>query len=350
MATQGTLDIDTLLANSSAFQTIQNFGIEEFATAVANDLAAHDRNLRDMVSGIADVTTERLWASAVSADMEMFEADEYSQVPTQKITGGYNFGAPLRKRQISVGWTREYFRRKTVSEFAAQLRACEKAHVLMMYRDIKRSIFLSTNYTFAERLQDPLISIPVKRLYNADSLGIPTGPNGEVFNPATHNHYLGSATLTAAAVISAVNTVLEHRITAGLRIVISQTDRTAFEALSGFRAYPDPRVQYNATDVNRQTIQLDRMNDLAIGTFSAAEVWVKPWAIANYVLVYDNAGPKPLVVRVRDGMLLETAAQNDAFPLHAEFMESHYGAAVRNRASAAVLYFANATYADPTIS
>ena len=346
----GTLDIDSLLQNSAAFQTISNFGIEEFASAVQRDLEAHDRNLRDMVSGIGEVTTDRLWASAASSDMQMFEADEYSHVPTQKITGGYNFGAPLRKRQIAVGWTREYFRRRTVAEFSAQLRAAEKAHVLMMYRDIKRALWLSTNYPFAERLQDPLISIPVKRLYNADSLGIPSGPNGEVFNPATHNHYLGSATLTAAAVTLAVNTVLEHRVTAGLRIVISQTDRAAFELLTGFRAYPDPRVQYNATDQNRQTIQLDRMNDLAIGTFAAAEVWVKPWAIASYVLVYDNAGPKPLAIRVRDGLLLETAAENDLFPLHAQFLESHYGAAVRNRASAAILYFANATYADPVIA
>lgn len=347
----GTLDIDSLLQNTAAFQTISNFGIEEFAGAVQRDLEAHDRNLRDMVSGIAEVTTDRLWASAVNADMQMFEADEYSHVPTQRITGGYNYGAPLRKRQISVGWTREYFRRRTVAEFAAQLRAAEKAHVLMLYRDIRRALWLSTNYTFAERLQDPLISIPVKRLYNADSLGIPTGPNGEVFNAATHTHYLGSATLTAAAVTLAVNTVLEHRVTAGLRIVISQTDRTAFEGLAGFKAYPDPRIQYVATDQNRQTIQLDRMNDLAIGTFSAAEVWVKPWAIANYVLVYDNAGPKVLALRTREGdLMLETAAENDLFPLHAQFLESHYGVAVRNRAGAALLYFANATYADPVIA
>ena len=89
-----------------------------------------------------------------------------------------------------------------------------------------------------------------------------------MFDAATHTHYLGSATLTAAAATSLVNTVLEHRVTAGVRIVIAQADRTAWEALVGFRPYPDPRIQYNATDVNRQTIQLDRQNDLAIGTFA----------------------------------------------------------------------------------
>jgi hypothetical protein len=92
------------------------------------------------------------------------------------------------------------------------------------------------------------------------------------------------------------------------------------------------------------------MNNLAIGTFSAAEVWVKPWAIANYVLVYDTQRP-PLAFRTREGDLaLQTAGEFDAFPLHTQFLESHYGFAVRNRLSAALLYFANGTYADPTIN
>ncbi len=351
----GTLDIDSLLVNTPAFQTIQSYGIEEFARAVQLDFEAHDRNLRDMLSGVAAPTEGgvqgRLWASSNTDSMEMFEADEGSRVPTQKIKGGYNYGAPLRKRQISVGWDREYFRRKTVAEFAAQLRATQRAHVAMMYRDLKRSIYLSSNFSFAERYEDPLITIPVKRLYNADSLGIPTGPNGEVFDAATHTHYLANATLTQAIATSLVNTVLEHRVTAGIRIVIAQADRTAWEALTGFKAYPDPRIQYTVTDQNRQTIQLDRMNDLAIGTFAAAEVWVKPWAIANYPLAYDNAGPKPIAFRTRENdLLLETAAENDAFPLHAQFLESHYGFGIRNRSAAAVLYNAGGAYVDPTIN
>lgn len=354
MPKQGTLDIDSLLQNQAAFQTVKTFGIEEFAEAVTNDLAAHDRNLRNMLSGIAMPVTsveDRLWGAAPNDTMTMFEADEGSRVPAQKIKGAANYGAPLRKRQISLGWDREYFRRKTVSEAATQVRAAERAHVFMCYRDLKRSLYLSTNFTFAERYVDPIISIPVKRLQNADSFPIPTGPNGEIFDAATHTHYLANATLTQAVAQTAVNTVLEHRVTGGIRIVIAQADRTAWEALAGFKAYPDPRIQYNATDQNRQTIQLDRQNDLAIGTFSAAEVWVKPWGISNYPLFYDNAGPKPVAFRTREGDLaLELAAENDAFPLHAQFFEAHYGFGVRNRLAAAVLFIGGGSYVDPTIN
>lgn len=350
MGRVGTLDIDSLLQNQAAYQTVQVYGVDEFAAAVQRELQAHDANVRDMVSSVSVATTARLWTASAGISKEMFEADEYSQVPTQKQLAGYNMGAPLRKRQISVGWTREYFRRKTVAQMSAELFACEEAHILMLYRDLRRALYYSANYTFTERLEDPLINIPVKRLINADGTVIEVGPNGEIYNGATHTHYVGNATLTAAAVQSTINTVLEHRVTAGLRTVISQTDRTAFEALAGFKPYPDPRIQFYATDQNRQTIDLTRMNNLAIGTFSASEVWVKPWAIPNYVLVYDTTRP-PLVYRTREADLaLNTAGEFDAFPLHTQFLESHYGFAVRNRLSAAILNFSNASYTDPVIS
>ena len=38
----------------------------------------------------------------------------------------------------------------------------------------------------------------------------------------------------------------------------------------------------------------------AIGIFHGAEVWVKPWAIANFAFAWDAASPqKPLVFRQR---------------------------------------------------
>ena len=115
MAKVGTHDIDSLLQNHGGIPDDPEFGIDESAQAVQQDLEAHDRNLRDMLAGIASSTNERLWASANTDTMEMFEADEGSRVPTQRLKGGYNYGAPLRKRQISVGWDREFFRRKTVA-------------------------------------------------------------------------------------------------------------------------------------------------------------------------------------------------------------------------------------------
>jgi hypothetical protein len=352
MARTGTNDIQSLLANNTSLQSIAGFGLDNLADIITQDLDAWNATINDAVGEIAEVSTDRLRASGNPEGMVMYEVDEYGRAPDQKITAGYNLGFPLRKRQIAIGWTREWFRMHTVRDMLLATQAAEKAHRLMLYRDLRRSLYLSANYTFTDLYQAPSVTLPVKRLLNADSLGIPTGPNSEFFDPATHTHYLGSATLTAAALLSTVNTVLEHRITAGIRIVIAQTDRAAVEALAGYKAYPDPRVQFMNTDQNRQTIDLTRMNNLAIGTFGAAEVWVKPWAIANYALAYDADGPKPVVFRQLEGNLagLQIEADNDAFPLHSQFMGAKYGFGVWTRWAAAILNFSNASYTDPVIT
>jgi hypothetical protein len=153
--------------------------------------------------------------------------------------------------------------------------------------------------------------------------------------------------------LSLVNTIIEHGTQGATpKLAISATDRTAFEALAGFKAYPDPRINYVATDQNRTTIALNRLDDLAIGTFAGAEVWVKPWAIANYIAGYlANAPVKPLVLRTRNGNNnLAIAAEIKMYPLQAEYMEAEFGVGVWNRVAGGILYFASGTYADPTIS
>lgn len=352
--TIGTMQLSDLLVNQTGFQTVASFGTEKAAVMVQADLDAHQAVLTDVVSEIASPTTDKLDATGTTAAMTMRRFDEYGKPVTQKVSGAYNLGYPLEKWGIGIGWTREWFRTHTLRDLAVQTLAAEAAHVAAVYAGIRQAIYLSANYSFVDEFGDgPIITIPVKRLVNADGLAIAPGPNGEAFDGATHTHYLANATLTAAFGLSLVNTVLEHRVTGGVRIAIAQADRTAWEALTGFKALNDPRIQYVATDTNRASIDITRMNNLQIGTFSAAEVWVKPWAVSSYPLAYDSANPsKPLRYRQRNGEALQglqTAAQNDAFPLHAEFMEAHFGFGVRERTAAAVLDNAHASYTDPTV-
>jgi hypothetical protein len=89
-----------------------------------------------------------------------------------------------------------------------------------------------------------------------------------------------------------------------VKLVINRTDEAAFRALTGFQAYQDPRIALANNVARREAPRLDitRLDDRAIGIFNAAEVWVKPWAIANYMFAYDQtAEQKPLVLRTRDG-------------------------------------------------
>jgi hypothetical protein len=101
-------------------------------------------------------------------------------------------------------------------------------------------------------------------------------------------------------------------------------------------------------------LDISRLDNRAIGIFEGAEIQVKPWAIANYVFAWDAADPnKPLAYRQRTATALQglrIAAENGDYPLYARQMEAEFGVGVWTRTNGSVLYFANATYADPSIT
>lgn len=347
----GTLSLADLLerTNTSPIE----FGLDNIAAAIQRDLDIHNRLTTDMVSTYAQVTTDVRRRYGVGTTIRMVEADEFTRAHTQKAVTGAVVEFPLRKFQLSVGWTADFFRRKTVADMAITQKAAQAGHQLEIRLQMQKALYLSSNYTFTDYDATGL-DLNVKRFLNADSAPIPNGPNGETFTASTHTHYLGSATLTNAAVVSLVATVIEHHQDGQIKLFINAADETAFRALTDFKAYIDQRLTL-ADTANNPTTRLNpfRTNDRAIGLFGAAEVWVKPWAIANYIVALETAGgAKPLAIRVPDGntIRLEVAGTNVMFPLQAEYQESHFGVGVSERTAGAVLYFANATYSDPTIS
>lgn len=350
----GTLDLTSLLAVTYPV-TAGNFGIDKIAAVLAADNAAFNRIVReDLMSSLVDPTTDRQRIYGASTTGTMMEVDEYSRGPTQKQVVPPSVGFPLRLYQWPVGWTDKWFQTKSPADLAIQQQGAQVAFLRVLQREIKKALFLSANYTWVDFLVDG-VSVAVKRLLNADSAAIPLGPNGEVFTASTHTHYIGSATLTAAAVQSAIDTVVEHGVRGPIIVAISTTDEAAFRALTGFLAAADPRLIFApGGTVDRVPVRVNTLllNNRLIGYFGAAEVWVKSWAIANYVVVYDaDPANKPLAMRERTSGSggLRIAAELAAFPLNATYQEAEFGLGVWNRTKAAVLYFANATYADPTI-
>jgi hypothetical protein len=350
--TTGTHDISSLLA--VRFQSAAEFGLSTIEQVLRNDVAAHNMILQDMLGGFVDFTTERQRIYGTSVTGEMIEVDEYGRGPTQRNLPGATVGFPLRKFQFPIGWTEDWFAMHTPAEMAEATLAAEGAHWRRIYTDIKRALYLSGNYTFNDFLVDK-IDLPIKRLVNADGASIPNGPNGETFDGATHTHYLARAggSLAATDVTTLINHVVEHGHGGMIKIAISRTDEATWRALTGFTAYTDPRLIYRNTDTPAQTLDITRLDNRAIGILGAAEIWVKPWAIANYAACWDNAGPKPLAYRQRSATTLQglrVAATLRTFPLVAEYMQAEFGVGVWNRTNGAILYYGNTTYADPTIS
>jgi hypothetical protein len=222
-------------------------------------------------------------------------------------------------------------------------------------RDIKRALFGATNYTWNDFLINN-VAIGVKRLVNADSAAIPDAPDGSTFTASSHTHYNGSAALDVAAVNAGITDLIEHGHGARVRIAIHHTNAAAFVALTGFAAAVPQYVQtpaYNVTVPNVRTDLGNQYNRL-LGYFGAAEVWVKPWAIADYMFIWDGvASGKPLKFRQRTATSLQglrIAAELPAYPLYAKYFEAEYGIGVWTRTNGVAVHFANATYQSPTIS
>jgi hypothetical protein len=343
--------VSDLAASNVANQIVANYGLDKAAEAVQSELDAHNAIVQDIIGELALPAETRIEAAGGPGSMKMFRAGEHSRVPTQKIGAAYNLGYPIEKFQIALGWTDEWFRRKTVAELAAQVAARRFADLVQVFNEIKRALFLSANYNHDDIWEDPVAVIPVKRLANADGQYI--GPNqatGQTFDGATHTHYLAGAALTNALALSLVNTVLEHFPSGSLRIAIALADRSEWEALTEFRPYAIPGTVPTPGD-STTTMDQTRNNDIAIGTLGGAQVWVKPWGLDNYPTAYDPAR-KPLRYRERQGVGLQglfVAAQNRAYPWLAEYAEHYYGLGVKERTGAAVLYVGGGSYVDPTI-
>lgn len=354
MATKlGTNDIAALFANQ---QTVDQFGLDNMAEAIAFDLSVHNELMVEQLGDLCFVTTDRTMSYGTSDNGALDPLDEYGAPQSQKLSVGTTLSFPIRKYGKALAWTADYFRQVSVADMMAQVDGIKKADAKRVISLIKEAMYTSANpASFTDKLVAPQVALTVKRFLNADSVAIPEGPNGETFTASSHTHYLGTASLVNADVVSLHDTVLEHGHADGLRIIISRTDRTAFEALAGFNKYQFPNIT-PGVDAAHNEIKLTpkRLDNMAIGTFGSAEVWIKPWAIASYILcVAVDDVRKPLGFRQlpqANMQGLRLVASNDAYPLHADSWVRYCGVGAFHRTNGGVLYTASGTFADPTIT
>lgn len=352
MAT-GVYSIEQLIA--TRFANAKAFGLNTIAEVLRADLAAHNAIVTDMVGEMCEVGADARRIYGGSNDANMTEVDPFGRSAGQMSVAGAECGFPLKRFQYNTGWTERFLENATVADVAQKQLDAEKAHMKQIQRQIKKAVYGNTNYDFIDLNVDN-VSLPVKRFVNADGAVIPDGPDGTSFAGATHTHFTAAAALAVADITTLVGLVQEHGHTGNTYIAINLADEAAFRALVGFSAYVDMRMTLPA-DTSTPMTRLDyrKTNNRAIGLLSGAEVWVKPWAIANYAFCYDAGDSrKPLYLRQRSsgGALqgLRTAGNWSTHPFGGESMEAEFGVGVWTRTNGAVHYFAGAAWADPTIA
>lgn len=349
----GTYSLADLRANR--FTSIAAFGLDNINVILQRDLAANNQIVIELQSELAVQTTDKQRVYGASIDGDMVEIDEFARSATKKPSVGSGVGFPLKNFQYPVGWDKRWIDRASVGELAEKAIAAETAYLKAHRRDLKKALFLSTNYTWRDINGVPVADLSVKRLVNADSMAIPNGPDGSTFNAATHTHYLATATMTAAGLTAAINTVVEHGHGERVIAAFNFADEATVRALTGFVAAPDYRViPANNAAYTRDVTNPGNMYNRFIGIFGAAEVWIKPWAIANYAFIWDANSPmKPLILRednVAGYQGLRLAATLETYPLYAQYFEASFGYGVWTRTNGCAWYFASASYTDPTIT
>ncbi len=345
--------LDDLLARR--FTTGVEIGLDTIQRVIQAERAMHERLTTEMVSIFADITTDRRRRYGVGNTIRGVRADEFTRAHTQKAITGSEMDFPLDGYQYALGYTAAFLRERTGADIAIAEQSVQAGHQLDIRAALQRAIYGASNYTTRDYRFADNLTLNVKRFVNADGADIPNGPNGESFDGSTHTHYLADATFDDVSAAALVNTVLEHHPGGTIRVFIALADESAWRGLTNFKPLTDVRLTL-AADTSTPIQRLDPFNpsDRLIGYYGAAEVWVKPWALASYPVAMSFAPgvPKPLVCRVRAGntIRLQNVATNVLFPIQADYSESEFGFGVWTRTNGAVLYTGGGTYTDPTIT
>ena len=352
MATTGTYSLDDLKLDTTGV-TIEAFGENEAAAVLREELAAHNLKYQDMASALMVTTTERTSTYGSGGNRSMRRFDENGRLQTKKsgFKGG-TFGLPIDRYGDALGWNRDYIQRVTVAAFSRELVAMQDADVDNLFYLVRRALFVPTNYVYYDYLVDDA-ELQVKRLLNGDGADIPNNRAGLSFDPATHTHYLGSATWTNAAVDALITTVREHDHTGNLVIYINASNVSSIAALTKYAAARSDRLIYGSGEtVANIVLDNSRDDNRVVGLWDGLyDVQTKPWIPAGYVFVYDTQGEKPLAMRLPDIASqtgLRLVGDIDIYPLRANYYERRVGVGVRERTNGAIGCMTSATYTAPT--
>lgn len=355
----GTLSIlDTLATYNNT--SVLEFGEEELAGFLTIILDAHEQLIGDILADFVGTPPDRETSYGVNATSgDMVEVDEYGLADAQKIPfSPSSVGFPLRRTQYTLQWTRDYLATTSPREMANQVLGITLADERYFYTALRRALLKATNNTaYIDRFVDNR-NFTIRALVNADSQAIPPQPvTAATFDGSTHTHYLATASFVEANLVSLIETVREHGLDGGtIRVYINAAQEATVRGFADFTPYTDARIIYsaNADRAAQTTSQVD-LEDRAIGFHGPAEVWVKPWVPASYVIANRVGGAGDPVIGWRRPVganapfgNLRIAAELDRFPLHAQTMQRMFGFGVWNRTRAAVLFTGGGSYVSYT--
>ncbi len=289
--TYGTLNtLDTLASLRAATGVVAEIGEDVAFESINAALQTHSMLLKEALTDFVEMTTDRLRRYGGPDTMALEELDEYGTAGAQKIAPGATIGFPMKLYGGALQWTRTYFQNVTGTELAGQVSAMMDADVKNTHKQLKYALLYPT-----------------------------------------------------------------HFLSGKVQVLINQASEAVVRALTGFYPYYDMRLTPSLNAVNATNANLDVVNltNRAIGVYGPAEIWVKPWIPANYMVAMQmDTQQKALVMRTRNagGGNLELDFDVEEHPLRARHYGREFGFGVWNRVAAAVLYTNGGSYTSPALS
>lgn len=335
---------------------------QAIANALQQDNASHQRVLNGLLDDLVERTTDFAGSTPITnVNDEMIQVSEDGAVQTRKSEAGGMQNYPLDKFQHGQGFTLDYMIRRSPADLAREQAEVQRTHINTVHRRILRALFLNTSRTVRDVFgRGANLTLTVKPLANGDGDVVATGPNGETFDPMTHSHFMTAPAITDSAVKAAVDNVAEHGEGGSIRLWISRADEATVRQLGDFRPYIDQRtlpamiVAGGGTQmVGTQPLNVSNPGNRAIGVYGPAEVWVKPYMPAGYLLPIRVGGTaKALRMRVSElaqlqGLRLEGGSV--MHPLESKYWADYFGLAAHDRTAAAVLQITDGAYQVPRL-
>jgi hypothetical protein len=336
------------LADLQGATAVGQISDADVAATLQAEADALNAVMTDQMRELAEITQEREGTYGTGAVGVMNRADDFARAHTQKGRQTGQVAYPFHKWVYATGWTNDFRRKASPAKYAEGFIGARTAYTNAFAVALREALFRSANYNFVDYM-DTKLTLPVKRLLNADSAPVPLGPNGETFTAATHTHYTFSATLTDTAARALVSNIVEHGNGRRVRVFINVADVPDWQA--GFVSAQPANVILGANTARTvEDLDVTRANNRFVGVYEGIPVWTKPWLFDNYALAIDlDANPKPLAVRedVAGSRMLGVEGDISLNPLNIQYYVARFGVGVRNRAAAAVLYHDGGAYTDP---
>ena len=341
----GTYNIQDLRNN---YLSIYQFGLNNALAVVTQQLAAYKYSLDGSLATLTETTTERTEAAPSVISRRMAPVDEYGKVRTQKAGQNYGRGFPLERFQDATGWTEDFMVGASVRDMVVMTDSVQLAHTNEVRIGLAQALYTPVQRILREYV-DPAIGYQiltnqyVMPLFNGDGEIPSVGPSGQQFD-GTHSHYAAVDALSAGDVDTLTNNVGEHSTGNQIVLYINQANAAQVRALAGFVAATIAQVINPLTGaVTTANLDVSRTDDKFLGyTGGGIPVYIKPWALLNYLLCINLNGPKVIKRRVSKIPLLQglrIKGVNGEVNLFSQYWEDSFGFGVSNRASAAVLYF-----------